>query len=162
MRTSRRLLKQVRRALFAAFVFSGCVNLLMLATPLYTLQIFQSVVPLDSIETLLILTLITGGAILACAVIEMARDMVLLRAGLWLDHELGQHILENGLKAGRTPADLKADARALEQFRAFVASPAINPLFDAPWVPIFLLALLALNPVMGAVGLAAVASPHQR
>ena len=90
MRTSRRMLKQVRRALFAAFIFSGCINLLMLATPLYTLQVFQSVVPLDSIETLVILTLITGGAILACALIEIARDMVLLRAGLWLDHELGQ------------------------------------------------------------------------
>ncbi len=156
MRTSRRLLKQVRRALLAAFVFSGCINLLMLATPLYTLQVFQSVVPLDSIETLAILTLITGAAILASAAIEMARDMVLLRAGLWLDHELGQHILENGLKSGRSAADLKADARALEQFRAFIASPTINPLFDAPWVPIFLLALAALNPKMGIVGVAAV------
>ena len=40
------MLKQVRRALLAAFVFSGAINILMLATPLYTLQVFESVVPL--------------------------------------------------------------------------------------------------------------------
>ena len=150
------MLKQVRRALFAAFIFSGCINLLMLATPLYTLQVFQSVVPLDSIETLVILTLITGGAILACALIEIARDMVLLRAGLWLDHELGQHILENGLKLGVSGHELRQDARALEQFKAFVTSSAITPLFDAPWIPIFLTLLVFLNPIIG--GVAAIAA----
>jgi len=52
MRTSRQLLKQVRRALFAAFLFGGFVNLLLLALPLYTLQIFETVVPTSSVETL--------------------------------------------------------------------------------------------------------------
>jgi PrtD family type I secretion system ABC transporter len=145
------MLKQVRRALLAAFVFSGAINVLMLATPLYTLQVFESVVPLDSIETLVVLTLMTGAAIAACALIEIARDMLLLRAGLWLDHELGQHILENGLKLGSAAPELKQDVQALEQFKAFVSGPAITPLFDAPWVPIFLFALAALNPVLGAV-----------
>ena len=146
------MLKQVRRALLAAFVFSGAINLLMLATPLYTLQVFESVVPLDSIETLVVLTVMTGAAILASALIEIARDMLLLRAGLWLDHELGQHILENGLKLGASTPELKQDIAALEQFKAFLSSGGVTPLFDAPWVPIFLIALVCLNPVLGAVG----------
>lgn len=154
MRTSRRMLKQVRRALFAAFLFSGFINVLMLATPLYTLQVFETVVPLGSIETLVILTAIVAIAILALALIEIARDNILLRAGLWLDHELGQHMLENGLRAGSAPADLRQDARALDQFRSFLTSPAVTALFDAPWVPIFLLALFALHPVIGLVALA--------
>lgn len=149
------MLKQVRRALFVAFLFSGFINLLMLATPIYTLQVFETVVPLGSIETLLILTAIVAVSILALALIEIARDNVLLRAGLWLDHELGQHMLENGLRAGSGPTDLKQDARALDQFRAFVTSTAVTALFDAPWVPIFLLALFALHPVIGLVALAA-------
>ena len=57
-----------------AFLFSGCINVLMLATPLYTLQVFETVVPLGSIETLVILTLITAAAIAAMALIEIARD----------------------------------------------------------------------------------------
>lgn len=151
MRTSRRMLKQVRRALLAAFVFSGAINVLMLATPLYTLQVFESVVPLDSIETLVVITAMTGAAILASALIEIARDMLLLRAGLWLDHELGQHILENGLKLGASSSELRQDMVALEQFKVFLSAGAITPLFDAPWVPIFLVALVTLNPVLGAV-----------
>ena len=151
MRTSRRMLKQVRRAVFAAFLFSGFINLLMLATPLYTLQVFETVVPLGSIETLVVLTLIVAVAIGALALIEIARDMVLLRAGLWLDHELGRHMLENGLKSGVGGADLRQDARALDQLKSFMTSPAVIPLFDGPWIPIFLLALVALHPLIGLV-----------
>lgn len=157
MRTSRRMLRQVRRALFVAFLFSGCINILMLATPLYILQVFETVVPLASLETLVVLTAIAGGAILSLGLIELARDRILLRAGLWLDHELGQHLLENGLKGGVPPSEMKADARALEQFRAFLTSPAITPIFDAPWVPIFLLILFLLHPVIGMVAAAAAA-----
>lgn len=151
MRTSRLMLRQIRRALFIAFFFSGWINILMLATPLYTLQVFENVVPLGSIETLIVLTAITAVAIAALSLLEIVRDTILLRAGLWLDHELGQHILKNGLKAGESPVNLKAASRALEQFRTFVTSSAITPWFDTPWVPIFLVLLLALHPVIGAV-----------
>ena len=153
MRTSRRMLKQIRRALFAAFLFTGCINVLMLATPLYTLQIFESVVPLGSIETLVLLTLMAGGAIAALALIEIARDNILLRASLWLDHELGQHILENGIKLGVPGSELRQDAAALERFRSYLAGGAIAPLFDAPWIPIFMTALFLLHPMIGAVAL---------
>ena len=151
MRTSRRMLKQVRRALLVAFLFSGCINVLMLATPLYTLQVFETVVPLGSIETLVILTIITAAAITALALIEMARDTILLRAGLWLDHELGQHIIENGLKLSTPGTELKSDARALEQVKQFLTGGVVTVLFDAPWVPLFLVALALLNPLVGLV-----------
>jgi PrtD family type I secretion system ABC transporter len=156
MRTSRRMLKQVRRALFAAFLFSGCINVLMLATPLYTLQVFETVVPLGSIETLVLLTLIAGAAILTLSAIEIARDMILLRASLWLDHELGQYILENGIRLGISGAELRQDAHALERFRGFLASSGVTPLFDAPWIPIFVIALFALHPLIGVASIACV------
>ncbi len=155
MRTSRRMLKDVRKAWLIAFAFSAFVNVLMLATPLYTLQIFDTVVPLGSIETLVIITAIAAVAILALAALEIARDMILLRASVWLDHELGRHILDNGLKAGTAALDLKKDARALEDVQRFIASPASSTVLDAPFTPLFLLALVALNPVIGGVALAA-------
>ncbi|MCH9808671.1 MAG: type I secretion system permease/ATPase, partial [Alphaproteobacteria bacterium] len=138
-----------------AFLFSGCINVLMLATPLYTLQIFENVVPVGSIETLLVLSAIVGAAVLAMALIEIARDRIMLRTGVWIDHELGQHILENGLKNHSQPADLKAEANALARLRAFLTSPAMMPLFDAPFVPLFLLILIALHPMIGLIAAAA-------
>ncbi len=151
MRTSRRMLGQIRRAVFVAFLFSGCINVLMLATPLYTLQIFENVVPVGSIETLLVLSAIVAAAVFAMALIEIARDRIMLRAGVWIDHELGQHILENGLKSHTSPSDLKAEANALARLRAFLTSPAMMPLFDAPFVPLFLLILIALHPIIGLI-----------
>lgn len=152
MRTSRRMLKQVRGALLKAFVFSGFINVLMLATPLFTLQVFETVVPLGSIETLLVLTAITAVALLALASLEIVRDLILARAGGWLDQEMGEFILENGLKAGQSGSELRQDARALETLRAFVSSPAVMPFFDGPWVPIFLVALTLLHPLIGLLG----------
>ncbi|MGE0856108.1 MAG: type I secretion system permease/ATPase [Hyphomicrobiaceae bacterium] len=151
MRTPRRLLKQVRTALLTAFLFGGFINVLMLATPLYTLQVFETVVPLGSIETLVILTVITGAAIIALALLEIVRDTILLRAGLWLDHTLGVVMLENGLKAGVPALEMKRDSRALETLRGFLSGGAVAPMIDGPWVPIFLVALTVLHPLVGAM-----------
>ena len=49
--------------MLAALLFSAFINVLMLATPLYTMQLFDSVVPTGSVETLAVLTLMVGAAI---------------------------------------------------------------------------------------------------
>lgn len=155
MRTSRRMLAQIRRAVFVAFLFSGCISVLMLALPLYTLQIFENVVPVGSLETLFVLSSLIAGAVATLSLLEIVRDRIMLRAGVWIDHELGQYILENGLKHQSSSSDLKADARALMRLRAFLTSPAMMPLFEAPFVPFFLLILIALHPMIGLVAAAA-------
>lgn len=155
MRTSRRMLKDVRRAWFTAFFFSAFINILMLATPLYTLQVFDTVVPLGSIETLVIITAITSLSIAALALLEICRDLILLRASVWLDHELGRHILSNRLKLAASPQDIREDCKALEQFHGFLASPAAGIVLDAPFVPLFLIGLFLLSPLIGWVALAA-------
>lgn len=149
MRTSRRLLKQARRALLVAFLFSMCVNILMLATPLYTLQIFDTVVPSGSLETLVVLTAMAAVALTVMAIVEICRDRIMLRAGLWLDHTLGQFMLENGLKQEALSADLRQNAKALGSLRAFVTGGGLGPLFDLPWVPAFLGLLYVLHPWLG-------------
>lgn len=135
----------------AAFLFGGFINLLLLALPLYTLQVFETVVPTASVETLVLLSLMAAGAILALALLEGVRDRLLLRASLWLDHMLGRHILENGLKAGQPTAEMKADAKALAVFKGALTGGAMGALFDIPWVPVFLVGLALLHPMMGAV-----------
>lgn len=155
MRTSRRLLKQARRAAMVALLFSACINVVMLATPLYTLQLFETVVPSGSVETLVVLTLMVGVAIVTLALVELCRDRIVLRAGLWLDHVLGQHVLENGLKSDSPPHELRANAAAVRQVRALLTSPVMASVLDIPWVPAFLLVLALLHPWLGLVGLAA-------
>jgi PrtD family type I secretion system ABC transporter len=148
-------LKQARRAVLIALIISAGINVLMLAVPLYTLQVFESVVPTGSLETLAVLSVMVGAAIVALALVEFYRDRILLRAGLWLDHVLGQHMLENGLAAGSTPTDLEADRNALATLRGFLVSPTLAPMLDAPWVPVFMIVLTLMHPWLGTVGMTA-------
>ena len=67
MSTSRKLLAQARRALYAALALSGFASLLLLALPLYALHVFESAIPAASLETLALLAL---GA--ACAAVMLS------------------------------------------------------------------------------------------
>lgn len=154
MHTSKKLMQQVRRALVAAFVLGGFANLLQLAIPLYVLHVLDSAIPAASFATLALLTLIAAGALLTLVCLAAARDRILLRAGLWLDHTLGAHMLENGARLGTPPAALKKHADALALVSGALADRAVVAAFDVAWLPIFLAALVLLNPVMAAVAAA--------
>src|SRR5262245_51250806 len=113
MSTSRKLLQQARRAVLAAFVLGGFANLLLLPLPLYVLIAFDSAVPAASPETLGVLALLAAGTVAVRCCVTAARDRMLLRAGLWLEHTLGRCMLEEGERLGTSPAALEKDFGAL-------------------------------------------------
>ena len=151
MHTSRELLQQVRRALVAAFVLGGCAFLLQMALPLYALHVVESAAAAASFGTLALLTLVAAIAAGAAIALAAARDRVLLRAGLWLDHTLGHHMLANGARLGTPPVELKKNADALALLSGALADRAIVAALEAPWVLAVLAALALLHPIMAAV-----------
>src|SRR5688572_11863895 len=90
-----------RCKVFLAYVglFSLCLNMLMLAMPLYVMQLFDRVINSRSIETLLLLTLIVIAALTVNAVLEMLRSRLLVRAGAALDHIVSPPVLAELLRA---------------------------------------------------------------
>ena len=155
MRTPKQIFRKCRVGLIAAFFFSGCINLLMLATPLYTLQVFERVIPTASLETLGLLSAIVAAALVTLALLEVARDRILIRTGHRLDRELSAVILDAGLRAGVDGATLEKRAKSAMMVRNVLAGPSINAIFDAPWTPIFIIVLFLLHPWLGTVTLAA-------
>ena len=151
MPTSRKLLQQVRRAVLAAFVLGAFANLLLLTLPLYALHVFESAVPAASLETLALLVLIAAGTVALWTCIAAARDRILLRAGLWLDHTLGRRMLEEGERLSVPPAELEKDVDALSVFAGALAERTLVPALDAPWLGLPVAALALLHPMMGAV-----------
>ena len=99
-------------------MLGGFASLLQLTLPLYALHVFESAVPAASLETLALLVLIAGGDRRDWVCAAAARDRILLRAGLWLDHTLGRHMLEEGERLAAPPAELEKDMDALAVFRA--------------------------------------------
>lgn len=139
-----------RQALAVVGGFSLVMNLLMLAMPLYMMQVFDRVLTGQNLDTLAFLTLLAVVAIGLMTVLEVLRGRILTRTMQWLDRVLGGQTIERLIEArliGRT--DAAEPLRDLGAVRSFLGGAGIFPLFDAPWVPIYLIAVYLLNPWLG-------------
>ena len=132
--------------------FSLVMNLLMLAMPLYMMQVFDRVLTGQNLDTLAVLTLLAVVAILLLTSLEVLRGRILTRTMQWLDRVLGGQTIERLIEARLTGRSEAAEPlRDLGAVRSFLGGAGIFPLFDAPWVPVYLVAVYLLNPWLGLV-----------
>ena len=145
---------QLRRAFAVVAGFSFFINLLILTSPLYMLQVFDRVLTGGRWETLLMLTIIAGIALAIMGLLEAVRGMTLGRIGRWVYQRLAPGLLQAGL-LGKTRRGGEANQalRDLGIVRSFLSSPSTNVILDAPWVPFFLAIIWAMHPMLGAVAL---------
>lgn len=133
------------------FIISLVSNLLMLAGPLFMLQIYDRVLSSRSESTLLAFVFIIIAVYAFYAFIETIRSRMSLRLANMVDHFLGQKLFEAGVKlrlaAGHAGgADPVRDGDSL---RAFLASPGPLALLDMPWVPVYLAVIFLIHPMLG-------------
>lgn len=141
--------------LTVAGVFSVAVNLLVMASPLYSFQIFDRVLGSAHVETLIYLTLIAGFAFAVLGCLDGLRASLMARIGTRFERQLAERLIAGGVdRAAAGQAGGGQALRDLSQVRAFMGGPAIIPLFDAPWTPFFLIALYMLHPWLGVTALA--------
>jgi len=141
-----------RRHLFAVAVFSALLNLLYIAPTLYMLQVYDRVVPTRGLQTLAFLTLVLLLALATLALLDGIRTRLLVRAGVQLDAALAPQILDATL--GRP--DLPVARQALREFdtmRATLSGAGVLAVFDAPWVPIYILVCFLVHPWLGLVAI---------
>lgn len=130
--------------------FSLVVNLLMLTTSIYMMQVFDRVLATRSTDTLLFLTLIALGALLALALLEAARTQILARTAAWIEQRVAPETFARALEAQLRARPYRAEAlRDLAVCRGFVASPGMTALYDVPWVPVYLAFVFLLHPSLG-------------
>lgn len=137
-----------------ALILSLISNLLMLAVPLYTLQLFDRVFGSRSAETLLMLTAVTIVATVAMTYFETIRARLLLAAGMDMDKSIGHQVLSVLLdEVGKGKRNDVGNLRDVAVLRGFLTGSGIVALFDAPWVPIFIVLIFLLHPVLGILAL---------
>ena len=90
-----RVLDKCRPVFWIVFAFSFGVNLLMLITPLYSLQVLDRVLTSQNKNTLLMLTLIMIVLYFALHMIQIARSFTLIKLGEWLDNQLSPDLFMN-------------------------------------------------------------------
>ena len=152
----RELTAPLRPLFVHAALFSLAINLLLLAAPLYMLQVFDRVLASRSDETLLVLTAATVGALALMAFLDALRARLLAAAAVSLDRRLGPRVIEGLVaRAGRLGgAAYVTGLRDVGTLRAFLNGQGLLALFDAPWLPLFLALVFLFHPVLGAVAAA--------
>jgi len=144
----RDLTARLKSLLLYAGLFSLAINVLLLAPPLYMLQVFDRVLSSRSEETLFMLTVAALAALLLMALLEVLRAMLLVAAGVALDRRLGPQVLD-GLLAQTAKLGGAAHVTGLRDvntLRACLTGAGLLALFDAPWLPLFVLLIYLFHP----------------
>lgn len=136
-----------RDSLLAALL----INIFALAMPMFSMTVYDRVVPNRAEETLWVLAI---GVLLMMVFDTMLRTLrayILDTAGKRIDVTLSARIMERvlGLRMADRPASVgsfAANLRAFESVRDFVASATITTLVDLPFVLVFFLALIWISP----------------
>ncbi len=149
LRASRR---DMRGLLFAAFLFSVFVNILMLTGPLYMLQVYDRVLGSRSEPTLWALTALMVALFIVMGVLDYARGRIMARIGARMQERLDRRVFAAALRRMQLlpgdPLGLAAQ-RDLEAVQRLVASPVLIAVFDIPWAPLFVAAIFIFHPVLG-------------
>ncbi|MGU9982140.1 type I secretion system permease/ATPase [Phreatobacter sp. HK31-P] len=154
-------LASCRGALMATGLFSGVLNVLMLAGAIYMLQVYDRVLTSRSLQTLVGLTALLGLVFLVQGVLDIIRQRLLTRIGASIDRQLAPQafrlIASIPVRAG-TQLDAQQPARDLDSVRGFMSSLGPTAFFDLPWLPVFLILCFLMHVWIGtAVLLACVA-----
>ncbi|MFT5869481.1 MAG: ATP-binding cassette subfamily C protein [Paracoccaceae bacterium] len=139
-----------RGALIFAALFSVFVNLLMLTGPLFMLQVYDRVLASRSEATLIALLVLVAGLYGAMAVLDFVRGRIGARIGAQLQTRLDGTVFAAVLRA---PLGLSRQAATgladLESVRRFCSAPVAFAIFDAPFSPLFIVAIFVFHPLLG-------------
>ncbi|MGF1910787.1 type I secretion system permease/ATPase [Vibrio kasasachensis] len=147
----------VRKELWAAMAFSFGINFLVLAVPVYSLQLFDRVMSSASLETLVALLAITLFLVTSQALLEHIRTLLMQRSALKLDSTLSGDLLAKSIAASSKANRIEKNSlQNLTTLRNFLVSPSTGSILDLPFTPLFLLLLFAFHPYIGMVALTGV------
>ncbi|MEM6461935.1 MAG: type I secretion system permease/ATPase [Pseudomonadota bacterium] len=148
-------LNVVRRNMAMVMLFSSAANVLVLAIPVYLFQISDRVLTSRSIDTLIMLTAVIVGAVVLQVFFDAIRRFILMRTAVEVAAQLGSPILSAAARAS-----LYGDGREyqvlgdLQQLRSFLVSATLLSFLDAPFVPLFVLAIFLIHPNLGVIVIA--------
>lgn len=156
----RTLLAPIRPELWAIIVFSTVINALIMVVPLYTMHLYDKVLPSHSLPTLVSLTVAAVLLISGMGILDGLRSRVQIRAASEVDAHLASRVFEVAMaRLARSPGDGSVQSFTdIKELRTFLIGPALPAFVDAPWAALFLGVVFLLHPLMGAVSLAGAAT----
>lgn len=150
-------LKQCAHLFAFAAGFSLVINVLLLASPIFMLQVYDRVLTSRSVETLIALTVITAVALAALSWLDSLRLRLLGRAAVKLEATaFGSAFRRSVASASRAGGPYRHAFRDLRSIRNFLSGAGFLAFLDMPWCPVFVLIIGLFHPAMGTLALAGV------
>ena len=120
---------------------SGIINILMLTGSFFMLQVYDRVLPSQSVPTLVGLAILATTLYVLQGALELIRSRVNVRIGAHLDQSLSSRVYDALV---RLPLKTRGDGdglqplRDLDYVRSFLSGGGPSAFFDLPWLPIYL------------------------
>lgn len=152
-----------KSVVFEAVIASFLISLLALAVSLFSMQVYDRVIPTRSEHTLIILASGVGLVILFEAFMKFARSKVMDRMVVGMDQDLSRSVFERLLKVrvDQMPGSvgsLAAQLRGYEQVRSFFTASTLFTLVDIPMSILFIIVIgvigsfwISLVPIVAAI-----------
>lgn len=143
--------KRLRSFVLLAAAASFVLNVALLMPAIYMMQVFDRVFTSNSVETLIMLGLITLLFLVLGLFVDTVRSRALAWAGRSLDRKLAPAAIRSSLQEAATgPGRADTDAlRDIAQLRTFLSGPGVLALFDAPWATLYLALITLMHPLLG-------------
>ena len=148
-----------KQELIEACIASAFIGFLALATSLFSMQVYDRVIPARSEYTLLILSAGVFLSILIELAMKFARSHIMEYVAVGLDAKLSREIFHRllQLRVDQVPASvgsLASQLRGYEQVRGFYTASTLFTLIDLPLALLFIVVImLVANPWVAAVPL---------
>ncbi|TVQ38975.1 MAG: ATP-binding cassette domain-containing protein [Geminicoccaceae bacterium] len=131
-------------------LFSLGGNLLLLGVPLYSMQIYDRVLPTQSVTTLVVLSLLIGAMLLASFLLDLIRGRLMVQLAAKVATGMSGDALKAGLRGDGTAAPVQA-SNDLDVVRRTLAGPVALAVFDAPWALLAILIIALIHPFLGVI-----------
>jgi ATP-binding cassette subfamily C protein LapB len=143
--------------LYAAFL----INLFAIAMPMFTMNVYDRVVPNNATETMWMLAIGLAIVLVADVSLRLMRGYLIDLAGSRVDVDLSSRIMERvlGIRMENRPISagaFAANLRSFETVRDFIASATVTTLIDLPFALLFLLVVAWIDLPMAVPGLVGV------
>lgn len=145
------VLLSFRKAFLALAIFSGVINILLLVPALYMLQIYDRVLMSRNQNTLLMLTIIMLIMYLFVGLLERVRSQIMIRIGNVMDNRLSGRVFSATFSrvVASGSGNSSQPFHDLTNVRQFLTSTGLFAFFDAPWTPIYIIAIFIIHPMLG-------------
>lgn len=145
-----------RGVLLSATLATIVANVLTLATSLYSMQLFDRVIPLGSFSTLWVLTI---GVMIALGIdllIRTTRSLMIEREAAEIDAEVSEYFFarQQAVRLDARPpgiGTMAAQLKGLEQVRSIMSSASLFVLADLPFALFFIVVIFWLGGIVALV-----------